>query len=372
MDIETLHFRIGEDFGRTLMQIAHEHFVYKNDFDKAMDTLNLGEGCDEKMQIQLLSGEKIILVDEKKQEFNVVDRVNYPELDNIYPKIDILEYTNKLQKDTDDRCVEIESVLNKMVRRLNNNNYLFRFNMDSVISYIYGDDEVMLEEIHDDAELNQYKTNIRLAVNFIEAAIHKIDATKKFLTYYPEKHFNFDMYYISRIETALQKIANKDMNNPLDDKVDYYIKNAKEINNIMSKGIEPVDIMDNYSAGWLSPEGDYYALNGDIANLLHIQIANSLQEKGIIPQEAVNPYTWLEQNGWVAIHKNNVQFAGCTNYKIDKPNVHMTNVQKEMIYKYTVICHNGIIKAGWKNIEVSAIRFKETDNLMLCKNYFDF
>jgi hypothetical protein len=83
----------------------------------------------------------------------------------------------------------------------------------------------------------------------------------------------------------------------------------------------------------------------------------------------------LDQIGWVKIHDNNINYAGCLNEEIKKPNVNMTNVQVQIITNYINRCHNGIMRLGWKMERVSAARFEMTANnnmFMLNKNYFKF
>ena len=163
------------------------------------------------------------------------------------------------------------------------------------------------------------------------------------------------------------------------DKVQLYIDAARENDEVISKGIEPVNIMDNYSAGWLSPEGLYYALNGEIANMLHIQIADALQEKGVVPEKdefdsGINASAWLEQAGWVKIHESTVHFGGCLNERLDKKNVDMTKTQIDIIYQYISKLHNGIMKLGWREQPVSIARFMmEADNLEgLYQRHFNY
>jgi len=384
-DTQTVHFTIGEDMGRTLMQIAHEHFIYGNDFDKAMRTLDLGEGCDEQMQIELLTGTKIILVDVDTQQFIVADRQDYPELDNIYPKINIIEYAEKIQNEINDRCADLKEGLNNLIRKFDGKHYMsFNFSSEAVMLYIYGNDAELIDELHDDYELNQWQLLIKLAYEFIGTSIKKAEMIRKFARYLDGVNVDIDTHKLTEIQTALQKIACLDfepmnLDTQTDMNVQNYLDATKEIDEIIKAGIEPVDIMDNYSAGWLSPEGEYYALNGEIANMLHIQIGQALQEKGIVPEndergDKQNPDAWLEQQGWVKIHTDNIQFAGCLNSKLsgDIPNVHMTAKQKEIIYKYIQICHGGILRAGWKLEKVSAARFNMTDDLMLARNYFSY
>jgi len=112
--------------------------------------------------------------------------------------------------------------------------------------------------------------------------------------------------------------------------------------------------------------------------MLHNQIASALYEAGVIPEgedNEGNPDGWLEQNGWVKIHGNNINFAGCLNVRIGKRNVDLTDIQIKKIYEYCALCHNGMVKAGWRLEQVSAIRFKdiaEADLEGLYKKYFEF
>jgi len=383
METQTVHFRVGADMGRTLQQIAHEHFIYNNDFDKAMRTLALGEGCDEAMQIKLLTGDLIILVDEDSQQFIVSDRVDHPELDTIYPKIDIVAYADKVQEDMDNRCADLKAGLNELVKKFDGHHLkTFSFSSEAVMLYIYGNDEDMIAEIHEDYELNQWQLLIKLAYEFIKTSFEKAKEIRRFA-----KHLNLDVevdtFRVGEIATALQKIACLDfdaMN--YDEGLENYIQATKEISETIEKGIEPVDIMDNWSAGWLSPEGEYYALNGEIANMLHIQISEALQEKGIIPMHEVetdgveiNPDAWLEQRGWVKIHGNNVQFGGCLNSKIGLQNVNMTEKQIEIIRDYISDCHQCLVKAGWRLEPTSIGMFTALamlDPIALNKKYFSF
>lgn len=163
----------------------------------------------------------------------------------------------------------------------------------------------------------------------------------------------------------------------MDTEIENYIVSAVQIEETIKKGIEPVDIMDNWSAGWLSPDGEYYALNGEIANMLHNQIADALQEKGVIPmygenERDINPDAWLEQNGWVKIHGNIVHFAGCLNKRLGKENVDMTQIQIDTISKYIKFHHNGVMKLGWRLILTSAAKFEMISLPVMYKTYFEF
>ena len=383
MSTETLHFRVGADMGIILMNIAHEHLIYENDFDKAVRTYteSFGEQCPEDLLMQLITGDMIILVDEKDQMFQVVPRGEFPHLDHLYPKLDVREYAEKIQNEIQDRCADLKEGLNRLVRKFDGNSYRsFNFSSEAVMAYIYGNDEDMIAEIHDNYELNQWQMLIKLAYEFIETSMKKANVVRR-LSKGTGVEAELDTYRLTEIASALQKIAVLDFE-PMDTNVQTYLEASKEIAETIEAGIEPVDIMDNYSAGWLSPEGDYYALNGEIANMLHNQIADALQTKGIVPLHEVetdgveiNPDAWLEQQGWVKIHGNNIQFGGCLNSKIGLPNVNMTEKQILVIRDYITNCHACIIKAGWRLEKTSVGMFTAMamrDPLALNKKYFSF
>jgi hypothetical protein len=170
-----------------------------------------------------------------------------------------------------------------------------------------------------------------------------------------------------------------------DNSVEKYVESAIAIDKVIKTGIEPVDIMKNWSAGWLAPNGDYYGLNGEIANMLHIQIADALLKKGIIPKDynsekynySANVDAWLEQAGWVKVHGDNIQFAGCLNDKVNKKmkNVDLTRKQIGILYTYIQVLHNGVTRLGWRQEKISASRFQmmaENDLKVLYSKYFDF
>ena len=358
-----VHFRVGADMGRTLMQIANEHLLYGNDLDKALSTLDLGEGCDETLQMQLLSGEKIILVDEEEQVFNVVERVKYPHLDNIYPAVlDFQKFVADKQKELDDHCDSLDKGLDFIINKFR---YRSTYNLDvpieSLMKYIYGKDENFIADIMDsleyDDDIQQMKSLIRVTKDFIEKSLKLSDMVRRLKGMYGfETELN--TYDLVNLVQKVQDIARAEFTmftEGSDEMLESYMEASKDIDETLKTGLEPVNIMENYSAGWLSPEGEYYALNGEIANMLHQQISTALQEQGLIPMhevetdgEEINPDAWLEQAGWLKIHGNNVQFGGCLNDKIGLKNVNMTKKQIEIVRDYISDCHQCLIKAGWR------------------------
>lgn len=394
-ETQTLCFRIGADFGITLMQIANEHLLYSNDLDKALlvFTDSLGGEVPKELVLQLLSGEQIILVDEKNQMFNVVERAKYPHLDNIYPKqIDFNKFVVDKQEELDNNTKSLDRNLDLILNKFRyEENYRLDIPTKTMMKYIYGNDDEFIDELMDELqyndELQQIKHLVKITNDFIEKSV-KLNIMIKRLNSMYDIQTDFDIQYLLNLVEKIQEIAKANfiIFTEGDDKMlNSYLEASKKIDAVIETGIEPVDIMDNYNAGWLSPEGDYYALNGEIANMLHIQISNALQEKGLIPKHKnnnidyseINPDAWLEQQGWVKIHGNNIQFGGCLNNKLDKykPNVNITSKQIEIIRDYITECHTCIIKVGWKLERISIGMFTAMamrDPLALNKKYFSF
>ena len=185
------------------------------------------------------------------------------------------------------------------------------------------------------------------------------------------------------------------MNKPTPEKFGYYTSTAyDDASGWMLEGGEdkyyealqlwdsmtvPVNILDNYSAGWISPTGKYYALNGMYMDLIHCEIALALFQEQEIRKDLVyeedyeyekNPDFILEQNGWVKIHGSSIHFDGWNLHARGKKNIAMTEIQKKMIYEYGQVCRMGILKLGYKQENVSAALFDMTELPMLQK-YFE-
>lgn len=412
-----VHFTIGEDMGIRLMEISQEHLLYGNDPVKALKTLTDSLiGCPTDYALKILKGDIVLFVDEENQSIMPTERI--PEIhDRIFPKIDVVQYMKKSELDIRKHSMSLYATWQKFQSDIinNRNRFTVDFEYEDIFKFIAGNSEVILETLHDLEEIDEIDSLITVTKRFIEHTM-KIQSTVEWMAKtwneFSEVSGNRkNNPYVDYVEvkgsisssltdvmSIMQEVINMNFDLTVDvetSNVQKYIDSVKEIDTVMSEGIEPVNINDNYSAGWLSPEGDYYALNGEIANMLHTQIADALQDINIIPlyeadederyffksDEAkehatkVNPDSWLEQQGWVKIHGDNINYGGCLNKQLGKTNVNMTNVQVEMIKNYINLCHNGSMRLGWKMQRVSAARFEMTarnNMLMLNKEYFEF
>lgn len=370
MSTDTLQFRVGADTGIILANISQEKLLYNLDIKAAFETYSesFGNECPEDILFKLVKGDMVVLVDTEEQMFMVADREAHH--DAIYPaKIDFKKFFDEKQKQMDEHCKELETELDKVISQFKYRDYHnIQFSSRALMNFLYHDDDKdLIDEIHDDHELAGQQYLIKVVKDFIEKSMKLEKLSKEIKGYFPNDGVEFDAYDVWSLMVKLQKLGNLEydfmraMDEP-EDEVMTYLENVKEIDARVEAGMLPVDIMDKYDAGWLSPEGDFYGLNGQIANMLHIQIGDALQKQGIIPMKDdkdwdVNPDSWLEQQGWVKIHGNNINFGGCLNSKIDKKDVNITEKQLEVIVKYINGCHQCILLAGWRRTRTTANLF---------------
>lgn len=141
-----------------------------------------------------------------------------------------------------------------------------------------------------------------------------------------------------------------------------YMENELKIEEYHKTELKPVEITEGYDAGWLSPDGDFYGLNGSTENLLHLNIAERLLASKKIPvKEMRNPDRWLEENGWVKVHHDWILFSGSFYGKT------LTEAQIEKLYRYGQVCHRGVLRLGTAQTQITAVRFRATEPIMLNK-----
>jgi hypothetical protein len=141
--------------------------------------------------------------------------------------------------------------------------------------------------------------------------------------------------------------------------------------------------MNNYSGGWLSPNGDFYGMDGEYSDMIHAQLGDKLLELGLISEDedSHNPDGWLCNNGWVKIHLDWILYDGYLIAKrskmqddFDMPIIQaipMTDKQREKIYLYGSLCWGGALNFGMNKQLISTAKFKMIEAPMIWK-LFDF
>lgn len=373
--METLNFRIGNDAGLLLMRIAQEHLIYNYDIEKALKvfTDSFGEECPEELKLSLLKGSHVLLVDEESQLFLVDKR---DELANpghsIFPFIDFSNWVIKKQKELKDSG----SIILELFKTLElNNTTNISLNLKSIIDLVKGNSDKILDELSTNEYVERIYYIIKESKRYIEDSIklNKIFIFLKKSYKLSDLHIDNDgTLMLTEIMQNVKDLCSYNFDNlklKYENKdISKFIESQHDIDTMINNGISPVNILDNYSAGWLSQDGTFYGLNGEISHMLHNQIADALYNSGIIPlakKNEINPEQWLDENGWVKIHGNWILYEGYLHN-----NIPLSKEQINIIYKYGQMCHNGMLRLGIKQEYVSAVRFEMTDPLQFKTNYF--
>lgn len=94
---------------------------------------------------------------------------------------------------------------------------------------------------------------------------------------------------------------------------------------------------DKWDAGWISPEGAFWADKGTKANFIHITLAEEIQKyyadsfEWIV--EAKNVDRELEKHGWLKFHGNEVSFTGYSSWNAGKQR-RITSRQIDKLHDY--------------------------------------
>lgn len=377
---DTLHFTLGENFGRVIVGIAREHLTINLDPNKALSTIQDSLiGCSREFALEILSGKLIITTNPDKVSITVTNWT--PDLKDLYPPFYIEEWAGdqilKMREDAEEWINALNHLRNAIIEA--DGEFKITVSYDRLLRFFYdGDSENLIDPFmygSEDNILANIKTTINGVRKFSEMAFKKMAVIEWLGKAYPgEIPDGFVMpYQVRDLNTQLSTLLFDDKSvkqeiarrNYRFDLLDRFLQSERDIAEMLNKGIiEPVEITDNYDAGWLSPSGDFYGLNGEYANMLHIQIADALMQARVIPSYAdCNADVWLEENGWVKIHGNIIHFDGYS----QKPIVRLTEKQREELLRYGNVCHKGFLKFGYRFNLISMPKFSSIEPLMIGK-----
>jgi len=350
-------------------------------------------GCPKDIALDIILGKKVLLVDEDKVTFNCVPfnpEIHGSVFERFHPetwaerKLLNIKETARCWKEG---LRELERAIIRLDGKFN-----FTVKYDSLLQYFYDGSQDNLIDVENDDTVAHIKGCIIGVKNFIEECFKIVGVIEWMYNNFPGevpegftcipvevRDLSNEVFELVMGDSVIERFIRK--NKIADQMLTSYLKNEQDIKKVIDNGIKPVDILLNWTAGWLAPNGDYYALNGEIANMLHNQIADALVEARIIPISErkagelydirENPDRWLEENGWVKIHGDWILYDGWNLSKMGKKPVSMTEIQKKRIYEYGQICCGGAFRLGFMQERISAARFQMTEMLML-KKYFEF
>lgn len=357
-----LTFTIGKGFGRMLTNIAWEKLTDKLNPREAVELITKSlPGCTEGMAVDILDGKIILREDELTQEV----------LGESGPGGRFNDWIRGQRIHLEEEAKEWVDGLEKVRQTIADAGGKFEFTVryPELVSYISGDkDAGLLDNPHSDA-VEQIKGAVEGATNFFvkvsevyEVIVWMCDALNTSRVILPDPilsmHTILDSLMCSdpEVEASIRK---QDFQKQ---RLSEWMENEAKIEEYHKTELKPVEITEGYDAGWLSPDGEFYGLNGSVSNMLHLNIAERLLASKKVPvKEARNPDRWLEENGWVKVHHDWILFSGSFYGKT------LTDVQIEKLYRYGQVCHRGVLRLGVSQIQITAVRLRATEPLMLNK-----
>jgi hypothetical protein len=389
MNKESVHFRIGKDTGLLIMEIAHEKMFYNLDPKAAIETITESlHGCSIDLAKAIIGGEMVITVDEESQTCNILpvdelkDTTGY---EFLIKEFNIPDWYRKKHYEIRDHGIKIHKALDRTKNELVKNIRAFggvklTIPHKELFEFISGNDDPLMDYLREQENIKEIFDLIVIVKNYLETTVklHRVfnvlqDWYSELFEVEANKHLLTEKWMVvDKIQMSFTNFLNQNFDSIIaeveaeNEQLTNYIEANQQIKQTLSKGIEPVNILDNYDAGWLAPDGTYYGLNGEIANMLHNQIADALYKVGIIPnndENEGNPNNWLCKNGWIRQHNNWILYEG---YELGR-NIHMTEIQKKKIYEFGALCCKGILKFGILQKTITAARFQMTEPLMIKK-----
>jgi hypothetical protein len=348
---------IGKGFGQMLQRIAWERLTEELSPRAAVEIITQSlPGCTEGMAVDILDGKITLGEDEATLEVTGTPGAGGKFNDWIREqRIHLEEEAKEWVKGLEGIRQEIADAGGK---------FEFTVRYPELISYLSGDKDAglldyprsnVVEEIKGAiVGVNNFLVNVEEVYEVIAWMCHSLNTSRSIFT---DSIFGIRTILDSlmcsdpEVEASIRK-----------QRLSEFMENEKKIEEYHQTELEPVEITEGYDAGWLSPDGDFYGLNGSVGNLLHLDIAERLLASKKIPvKEMRNPDRWLEENGWVKVHHDWILFSGSFYGKT------LTEAQIEKLYRYSQVCHRGVLRLGIAQTQITAVRLRATEPLMLNK-----
>ena len=351
-----LTFTIGKGFGQMLQRIAWERLTEKLSPRAAVEIITQSlTGCTEGMAVDILDGKIILGEDEATQE--VLGTLGAGGKFNDW----IREQRIHLEEEAKEWVKSLEGIRQEIADA--GGKFEFSVRYPELVSYLSGDKDAGLLDYPHSNVVEQIKGTVEGAKNFFvkvsevyEVIVWMCDALNMSRVILPDPilsmHTILDSLMCSDPEVEASIRKQDFQKQRLSEFMEEREENQTEL--------EPVEITEGYDAGWLSPDGDFYGLNGSTENLLHLNISERLLASKKIPvKEMRTPGWWLEENGWVKIYHDWILFSGSFYGKT------LTEAQIDKLYRYGQACCEGVLLLGTSQEPITAARLRETEPIML-------
>lgn len=320
-----LHFSVGENLGKVLLEIAQEH-ILNGESEKAIETYTKSFfGMDESYILQILKNRCVVKTCEDGVNINLVDDKNVIDenANNIYDWQEILN-----NKENDLRLMrESYYEIRKQFDRHCGYRPIYDVNITELVERYFGEDLISNIGIHnlaakliagedfawskgsngsnvwgslcanvenDDAK--NYEYSLYFIVKYVNLIRRMYKDYVKFVNSYEWLWKNGFIDRISFVESNLEDVLrilnefcnpNKGYYHPMCDEQIATLKDTiiEEIlktsygKEYLRYGILKKNIMDGYDAGWLSPDGAFYGGLGETSAMIHMNIADEMFNK---------------------------------------------------------------------------------------------
>lgn len=357
-----LTFTIGKGFGRMLTNIAWEKLTEKLNPREAVELITKSlPGCTEGMAVDILDSKIILREDELTQEV----------LGESGPGGRFNDWIRGQRIQLEEEAKEWVEALERLRQTIADAGGKFEFSVryPELIGYLSGDKDAGLLDNPHSGTVEQIKGVVEGANGFFvrvgevyEVIVWMCDALNTSRVLFSDS--------VLRVRTILDSLACSDPEVEASirkqdfqkQRLSEFMENEMRIEEYHKTELKPVEITEGYDAGWLSPDGEFYGLNGGVENLLHLNIAERLLASKKIPvKEMRNPDRWLEENGWVKVHHDWILFSGSFYGKT------LTEAQIDKLYRYGQACCKGVLLLGTSQEPITAVRLRATEPLMLNK-----
>lgn len=375
MKTQTVHFTLGENLGDVLTRISREKLLCEYDPSKAVSVITQALiGCPNDIALKIIKGDIVLYTAEDGETLNAT------EYDSSMTDKEILNYSdiaNKWKSDIAFTADEMNKSIVSFIKETYTSKY-YNIGIDykKFVGSLYNDDDSFsFDDLDDSNDIDIFIEDTKSLFNsikeFIEQSNKRINVIRWMHEHYPDEVALSTEYVPLELSTLILNVTDLS-----DSNINAIVKRMRIKNDYIEENIdvnegniEPVNILDLYDAGWLSPEGVFYGMDGSISDMLHLAIADKLYEQQIIPNDKKyesNPDYWLSRNGWVKIHNNHIMYDGYIYNEIYHTDYKLTDIQKELIYKYGQK-RGGMLQFGSGYTFCSAAKFSMMDEFAIKK-----
>lgn len=384
LTMSTLSMRLGPNIGKLIVEMAQENIV-KGEPEKAITLFTQGlQGFPRSYAIAVLKAEYALCVDTENQELYLDDNAEALEKNkqdiyfydwncvvrNSYERInDTKEYIKNLRSDflqlTKKNIYDFNILeYGQKVNAVDMSHLCARVLADNPFERCTGSGEQIWNNTVDeyfDGILDNHLMPFVIIAEYVKSIRELSEKIVKFCLMY---EFLAENQMCDRIDYYEEKIESMlyILNEFTDTSVGYYhpmcnveiytLKNDVVDNILKTKlgseylkhGVIGRNIEDKYDAGWLTPEGIFYANNGPTGNFIHMNLARDIyehtanplhyemKEDGVTLFGLESPERWLEKKGWIKIHDDSVY--GCFSAILEDHASEPTEKQIDFICKY--------------------------------------